>query len=112
MKKSRNSLAIGEGHDTIWGVPLTDDFGDWATPKKPTAGHFFLRCVPTSTDHLGGRVVSSLALPFLRHLVRSIPLPKVGTSFALSALDLQGSEHLIAAQSSELLKRESKQDGS
>ena len=24
-------------------VPLGDDFGDWATPKKSTAGHFFLR---------------------------------------------------------------------
>jgi hypothetical protein len=112
MKKSRNSLAIGEGHDTIWGVPLTDDFGDWATPKKPTAGHFFLRCVPTSTDHPWRPRRFLLSSPIPATLVRSIPLPKVGTSFALSALDLQGSEHLIAAQSSELLKRESKQDGS
>jgi hypothetical protein len=23
-------------------VPLVDDFGDWATPKKSRAGHFFV----------------------------------------------------------------------
>jgi hypothetical protein len=28
-----------EGRLTI--VPLNDDFGDWATPKKSMAGHFF-----------------------------------------------------------------------
>src|SRR5438046_3784234 len=32
----------------FWGmynflVPPSDDFGDWATPKEPTVGHFFLR---------------------------------------------------------------------
>ena len=28
-------------------VPLSDDFGDWATPKEPTAGHFFSLLSPS-----------------------------------------------------------------
>ena len=31
-------------------VPLTDDFGDWATPKKPLAGRFF--CAHSPVDAL------------------------------------------------------------
>jgi hypothetical protein len=34
------SLANRGGRCTMNLVPLNDDFGDWATPKKPTAGHF------------------------------------------------------------------------
>jgi hypothetical protein len=28
-------------------VPPADDFGDWATPKEPTVGHFFAQSKPT-----------------------------------------------------------------
>src|SRR5713226_953360 len=28
-------------------VPPSDDFGDWATPKEPTVGHFFCASKPT-----------------------------------------------------------------
>ena len=32
-------LAFGGVYNFL--VPPSDDFGDWATPKEPTVGHFF-----------------------------------------------------------------------
>jgi hypothetical protein len=36
-----NALETRKREVTITNVPPYDDFGDWATPKKPTAELFF-----------------------------------------------------------------------
>jgi hypothetical protein len=38
---SKKTLATPFRPDIILIVPLDDCFGDWATPKKSKAGHFF-----------------------------------------------------------------------
>jgi len=44
----RISLASADDRHKISSVLPADDFGDWATPKEPTAGHFFCASLPSS----------------------------------------------------------------
>jgi hypothetical protein len=43
MKKGSLAFASPKTRCIIFFVPLDGEFGDWATPKESTAGHFFLR---------------------------------------------------------------------
>jgi hypothetical protein len=64
----QNSLASCSKRGILTYVPLTDDFGDWATPKKPLAGHFFAHSM-TDPRGFGSKVKPTgvrLLMPFAR----------------------------------------------
>jgi hypothetical protein len=41
VKKASLAFASPKTRCIIFFVPLDGEFGDWATPKESTAGHFF-----------------------------------------------------------------------
>jgi len=62
LKPFFSCLAIFKQYN--FSVPPADDFGDWATPKEPTVGHFFF-ALAVLLSRENTRPINPGTLPYL-----------------------------------------------